>query len=264
MTPTRAFVPTLAILACVASGCADGGARRPLPARDGAAAGDAGGAGADAGARDAGPAGVDAGGTSSDAGPAGTDAGSTGMDAGPARDAGFDAGRDAGFDAGRDAGFDAGRDAGVDAGRDAGPPGVGVSVEFPSMTSSTRTGTLGAGGGGAWYVTGDYIQQTFAGTGLAAITRLDVSFEMDDLTTSSACPVGPLSWNVLVNGRVVGAYGYAGGAAMGRIRISMSYTFASVAAAAGAFTLRYEATSTVCPGASSWNWFPGGNATLIP
>jgi len=264
MTLARSVAPTLLALSCLASACASGGARRPGPARDGAVPADAGTSATDAGARDAAAGGVDAGAMGSDAGATGVDAGSIGMDAGPARDAGSDAGRDAGTDAGRDAGSDAGRDGGTDAGRDAGPPGVGVSVEFPSMTSSTRTGTLGAGGGGAWYVTGDYIQQSFAGTGLASITRLDVSFEMDDLTNNGACPVGPLSWNVIVNGRVVGTYGYAGGLAMGRIRITQSYTFAAVAATAGAYTIRYEATTTVCPGASSWNWFPGGNATLIP
>ena len=41
-------------------------------------------------------------------------------------------------------------------------------------------------------------------------------------------------------------------------------TFSAVAGtgAGDEYTLRYEATATVCPGGSSWNWFPGGTAIL--
>jgi hypothetical protein len=146
------------------------------------------------------------------------------------------------------------------AGACASPPSV--TVEFPSATSTVCSagtcGSLGAGGGGRYYRTGDYVEQSFTGTGLGSITQLAVMFDMDDVT--SGCAVGlPLDWNVLVNGRVVGTYGYTGGSSMGRFTISRTYTFSAVSGAGTGdqYTLR-----TVCPGGASWNWFPGGMATL--
>jgi len=147
----------------------------------------------------------------------------------------------------------------------ASPPSV--TVEFPSATSTACSfgscAAVGTGGGGRYYRTGDYVEQAYAGTGLTSVTRLDVMFDMDDLT--SGCAVGqPLSWNVLVNGTIVGTYGYTGGSSMGRFTTTRSYTFAAVAGVGpgSQYTLRFEATTTVCPGGSSWSWFPGGSATL--
>ncbi len=82
---------------------------------------------------------------------------------------------------------------------------------------------------------------------------------MTDVT--AGCAVGQaLSWNVLVNGIVVGTYGFAGGSGVNPRTITGSYTFASQPA--GTVTLRLEATTTVCPGGSSWYWRAGGTATL--
>jgi hypothetical protein len=135
------------------------------------------------------------------------------------------------------------------------------SVVFPSAESTVGgpggAGTLGAGGGAVRFQTGDFVQETFSRA--TPFSRLDVSFQMSDST--SGCAVGqPLSWNVLVNGTIVGTYGFAGGTRVDPRTITSSYTFAPQPA--GPVTIRYEATSTVCPGGLSWNWVAGGSATL--
>ena len=132
-------------------------------------------------------------------------------------------------------------------------------VTFPSTSSSLGgpAGTVPLGTTGARFRTGDYVQEAFTRT--TATSRLDLNFQMADLT--SGCAVGQsLTWNVLVNGIVVGTYGFAGGSGVNPRTITGTYTFASQAA--GSTTIRLEATSTVCSGGSSWNWIAGGTATL--
>jgi hypothetical protein len=146
-----------------------------------------------------------------------------------------------------------------------------VSRVFPTSAATTCSisgacTTLGAGGGGRYFQTGDHLEETLSGTGLSSISGLDLSFDMDDHTTTY-CTVGLLEWNVSVNGTVVGTYQYTGGSSLGRISFSESYTFAPVVGVGSGgddYTIRLEATTTVCPGASSWNWFPNGTATLNP
>jgi hypothetical protein len=199
---------------------------------------------------------------------AGRDAG-TSFDAGHDAGTSFDAGRDAGFDAGRDAGFDAGRDAGLDAGplRDG-----GTSATFPTMAATTCYASgggcspLGAGGGGVHYVSGDYLEETIALTG-PSISQLRLTFDMDDMT--GGCALGPppevSTFDVLVNGTRVGSYSFTTGATpTGRLTVNQTYSFSSVTATLGnQYTVRLQATSTVCGGGSSWNWFPGGTATGV-
>lgn len=197
-------------------------------------------------------------------GDAGRDAGrdtgarDTGTDAPDARDAG-DAGRDAG-DAGRDTGTDAGRDTGPDA--DAGPV---LSATFPTSSATVCSfgacTMLGAGGGGAYFQASDYLEQSVTFS-LASISELTLAIRMSDLT--SGCAVGlPNTFDVSVNGVVVGSYGWTTGAVPAGDRdILETYSFAPVTAVAGStYTIRITATTTVCPGGSSWNWYPGGTAS---
>jgi len=136
-----------------------------------------------------------------------------------------------------------------------------TTVVFPQTTSKVYTGTtLGTGGGGVHYISGEYVEDSYART--VATTKLDLNFKMSDLTTG--CSVGAtLNWAVKLNGTTVGTYSFvsvSGG--FGDRTITKSYSFASVAPVAGKFTIRLEATSTVCGGGSSWNWYPGGSAKL--
>ena len=137
--------------------------------------------------------------------------------------------------------------------------------EFPSSDSLLHTGgELGEGGGGRYYVVGNYLEESFSGTGLEAIAGMTIDFEMDDQTNSS-CTVGLLTWDVTVNGVGVGNYGYEGGTTAGRTSFFESYSFADVAgegADGDSYTVRLEANETVCPGGGSWNWFPGGTITM--
>jgi hypothetical protein len=138
---------------------------------------------------------------------------------------------------------------------------IAPPIPFPTAAAAvggpSGTGTLGAGGGGARFQTGDFLQETLTTVGPSA--QVALSFQMSDVT--SGCAVGQaLSWNVLVNGVVVGTYGFAGGSGTNPRTITGTYTFASIPA--GPVTLRLESTSTVCPGGGSWNWIPGGTASF--
>ncbi len=135
-----------------------------------------------------------------------------------------------------------------------------TTVTFPSAGSTLGVSpatTLGAVGTNRYYQTGDFVTETFMRT--SATTQLDISFSMNDFT--AGCAVGQaLSWNVLVNGAVVGTFGWSGGSAVNPRTVTQSYVFAP--RPAGAVTLRFQATTTVCPGGNSWVWAPGGTATL--
>ena len=84
---------------------------------------------------------------------------------------------------------------------------------------------------------------------------------MNDGTTTY-CSVGTLSWAVKVNGTTVGSYSFAGGSGGTDKTIKESYSFSAIALVSGQITIRLEATTTVCSGGSSWNWYPGGTATV--
>jgi hypothetical protein len=139
---------------------------------------------------------------------------------------------------------------------------VVTTVTFPSTTSTTHDGAgggdapLGAGGGGKFFVSGSYVEETFPRT--APITRLDLNFKMSSLL--SGCAAGSaVHFNVEVNGTVVGTYYFSG---TGDVPVTESYTFAAITPSSGNVTLRYETTDTVCSGGSSWNWYAGGTATM--
>jgi hypothetical protein len=146
-----------------------------------------------------------------------------------------------------------------------------TTVTFPATTSTvgiSPAGTLGAGGGGKYWKTLDFVTETFARS--APVTKLTVNFKMSDVTTDY-CKPGTLSWKVMVNGTQVGTYSWAAGSVKFNPifsvpgpdkTISQTYSFAAIAPTAGNVTLRIEATSTVCPGSGSWNWYPGGTATM--
>jgi hypothetical protein len=134
-----------------------------------------------------------------------------------------------------------------------------TTINFPSASSTVGVSpmtTLGAVGGNRYFRAGDYVTETFSRA--ASTSRLDINFTMIDLT--EGCASGqPLSWNVLVNGMVVGTFGWTGGSGVSPRSVIRSYSFAAVPA--GAVTLRFEATTTVCPGGNSWVW-QAGTATL--
>jgi hypothetical protein len=81
--------------------------------------------------------------------------------------------------------------------------------------------------------------------------------------TNVTCGTGiVLSWNVTVNGVVVGTYSWTAGTGATTHAISATYTYTSIAPSAGGFTIALVATSTICVGGGSWNWVAGGTATI--
>jgi hypothetical protein len=142
------------------------------------------------------------------------------------------------------------------------PAVVTGTVEFPSASSSVPRGSLG--GLGTFYIAGDYVTQTFTGTGLSSVTELDLAFDMHD-GTGSSCSVGIMSWDVSVNDTTVGSYSFEGGLSLGVVPIEQLYTFPAIAGTGvdgDTYELTIAATTTVCGGGGSWNWYTGGTAIL--
>ncbi|MES2643600.1 MAG: hypothetical protein V4850_29210 [Myxococcota bacterium] len=136
------------------------------------------------------------------------------------------------------------------------------TVEFPSSSSTIPRGSLG--GSGTFYIAGDSVTQTFTGTGLTSVTELDLAFDMYD-ATSTSCSVGTLSWDVSVNDTTVGSYSIEGGLSLGDFAVEELYTFPAIAGTGvdgDSYELTIAATTTVCGGGGSWNWYPGGTAIL--
>lgn len=142
------------------------------------------------------------------------------------------------------------------------PPTM-MGSTFPASTSITWNpyagmGTLGSGGGMIHFTSGAYVEDKLARA--LPVTKLDVNFRMYD-GTSTMCAVGTLTWAVKLNGVEVGKYSWVGGTLSDRI-VVQSYTFPPIAPIDGTIKIRYEATSTVCSGGGSWNWYPGGTAAM--
>jgi hypothetical protein len=139
---------------------------------------------------------------------------------------------------------------------------VATEVSFPTTTSTCAgpdtPGALGSGGGGVRYQTGDSVSQAYARS--TSSVELVLDFTMSDET--GGCSAGvTLDWNVELNGTVVGSYSWVSASASSHT-VSETYTYAAIAPVAGEFTIELIATSTVCPGGGSWNWNPGGTATI--
>jgi hypothetical protein len=122
---------------------------------------------------------------------------------------------------------------------------------------------LGVGGGGVLYETGDSLEETVT-LGAPSISELRLAFDMEDHT--AGCSDGAThTWDVFLGSSRIGDYSFttpSPGGPPRRRHIDETYSFAPIAGSGGTrYTIRLVATSTVCPGGSSWNWFPGGTAT---
>jgi hypothetical protein len=139
-----------------------------------------------------------------------------------------------------------------------------ISLEFPSSDSisggPTGGGMLGGGGGGLHFITGDDLTETFSDTGLGSATQSHWQFSMSDFTPASV----DNTFDVEINGAVVGSFTLNAAAHTGSTTETFDLLFDHAAISGPDYTLRMVATSTVPPGLSSWNWFPGGTVTLVP
>jgi len=141
-----------------------------------------------------------------------------------------------------------------------------ATLEFPSSISTTSAATtLGAGGGGAMYTEGSFINQDFPSTGTSIVTGLDMSFAMSNLTTGCALDAPEIyRFNVLLNGVLVGDYLMDAGSG-DPTTFELSYSFPPLygtGADVDDYSIEIVAQSTVCSGGSSWNYYPGGITTL--
>jgi VCBS repeat-containing protein len=143
-----------------------------------------------------------------------------------------------------------------------------VTLGFPSTASIaggpglTVPVPLGAAGGDGFYVIGDYVTQTFVGTGLSSTTSSEWVFSISDDTYVGA----DNTFDVLINGTVIGSFTFLGVGHdyIGPVNIihsfDLKFTYAPIAG--DSYTLAIIATSTVPLDLASWSWVPGGTVML--
>jgi hypothetical protein len=141
-----------------------------------------------------------------------------------------------------------------------------LQVEFPSSTaqlfndgtiSTACEGPLGAAPGGACFRPGDGIEETFTGTGIAAITSSHLIFDMADSTFASFTP----EFNVLINDVVLGTYILANPGSGGS---HLDLAFEHPAISGPDYTIKIIQTNTPPPATAAYNWIPGGTADIVP
>jgi hypothetical protein len=140
--------------------------------------------------------------------------------------------------------------------------GSTTDVSFPTTTSTCAgqsPGPLGSGGTSEYrWESGDSVSQAYART--TSSVELILDFQMSDSTEGCGAGV-TLDWNVELNGTVVGSFSWLSASASTHT-VSETYTYTAIAPVSGEFTIEVIATSTVCVGGGSWDWIPGGTATI--
>jgi hypothetical protein len=143
-------------------------------------------------------------------------------------------------------------------------PASAITITFPSA-GSTVVGSVGFLDGDEigyfWTATrGDGVSETFAGTGLASVTGLDLDFEV----TRNVLDVGAFtSWGVFINGISVGGWSWTGLDGIGPV--SLSYLFPSIlggGVGGDDYTIEMAVLNVVAAGAGSIALGYPGEATL--
>ncbi|MCP4268744.1 MAG: PEP-CTERM sorting domain-containing protein [Candidatus Brocadiaceae bacterium] len=137
-----------------------------------------------------------------------------------------------------------------------------ITLDFPSSDSQIDfaygTNTLGVGGGGDYFNSGDKITETFTGTGLASADESHWVFEMSNYTESGVIN----TFDVFINSIDIGGFSFTGQSAGYGGTQSFDLNFSHAPILGDNFTLEIIATSTVFSGGGAWNWLPGGSVTL--
>jgi hypothetical protein len=127
--------------------------------------------------------------------------------------------------------------------------GATYSDAFPSSGSTViaSVGVIDPGEFGYfWSVSrGDNISESFSGTGLASVSKLDLDFDVTRNVLSSGAFT---NWDVLVNGNVVGSWSWDSSDGTGNV--TASYTFPDIVGS-GNYAVRMEVTNEVPGGAGS-------------
>jgi hypothetical protein len=139
-----------------------------------------------------------------------------------------------------------------------------VSLDFPSTTSTLTTyyglfhAPLDSGGGGRGYLAGDGVSQEFDGTGLSSAASSEWQFTMSNFTS----PGVTSTFNVLINGTVVGSYSFLSTNAnfQGDIPFDLDFSFSPISGPD--FILDIVATSTGPTDSGSWDFIAGGTVAL--
>jgi hypothetical protein len=147
-----------------------------------------------------------------------------------------------------------------------------MTVGFPSYASTTfqyYAGFVPLGGSGQadHFKAGDYVAETFSGTGLASVTSSHWVITMSDATAAGVVN----TFDVMINGTKIGSYGWTSdnqpvNGFLDQIsfrHFDLAFNTPPIAAdARDTYTLKIVATSNVPYDDASWNWYPQGKVTL--
>jgi hypothetical protein len=132
-----------------------------------------------------------------------------------------------------------------------------VTVEFPrpeSIEFDPQIGSIHVGGGNnfPFWTAGDYVTDSFAGTGVATVTSSHWVFDMMDGTARGV----DNTFDVLINGTRVGSFDFVGASNPGVRHFDL--TFNSATPITGdTYTLKIIATDGHSVSQGGWGWNPG-------
>lgn len=139
-----------------------------------------------------------------------------------------------------------------------------VSVTFPSSntfysSATNGTGTIPSGGqSGFMWTSGDFIEQTFTGTGLTSVTSFSDDFVIQNVLGGFNETV-----NVLINGNLVGSFTALDcGFCSSNQPISFSAGPFAPIVGSGSYTIDFVLQDTIPGGGGSIAFLDGGEATL--
>ena len=140
-----------------------------------------------------------------------------------------------------------------------------VSEPFPSagtsyFSATDGSGTITAGGQSAYmWTTGDYVTQTFTGTGLNSVTSYSAQFQIQDYLGNGNDEL----WDILINGTMVGSFEAFNCAYCGSDQtiVFNAGPFAAIVGA-GTYDLAFVLVNTVPDGGGSIAFLDGGVSTL--
>jgi hypothetical protein len=141
-----------------------------------------------------------------------------------------------------------------------------VPVDFTRSSSTIfKTGTRGTVASGLYqWDAGDYVEDTFTGTGLTSIRGLTFTLPLLDATSQYCGPVDRWQWSVSVNGTDVGDVHFPRGGSPGATTHYAAIGFPAVSAApGGGYTIRLTSDETICGGGGSYQFQAGGETWLM-
>lgn len=141
-----------------------------------------------------------------------------------------------------------------------------TELMFPFFDTIARSNqgaeaTLGENANHAFFLTSHYVRQTFSADQAFVVRSFAYRIPLDDQTSNADCPVGTLSFELLLNNACIDTFSNAGGNLQNILEIEGLAEFAPMTID-GTYTLQIRPLNAVCGGGRYYTWLAGGSFVL--